>query len=117
MIFVKTLVSIQIKHDCYEKTINTCMLNSPPLIYKHIPRNNVSHIQVYSMKITFHKLYFEFYNVRTLSRTLQLASEGTILKLKQRILVFTIMSNMYKYQLIYNYTQMYQYTKELYIQL
>ena len=37
------------------------------------------------MKSTFHKLYFEYYNVNTLSRTLQLASEEIILKLKNNI--------------------------------
>ena len=46
------------------------MLNSPRST-KHIPRNNVSHIQVYSMKNTFHKLYYEYYNERSLSKTLQ----------------------------------------------
>ena len=69
------------------------------------------------MQNKFHKLYFEYYNVRTLSRTLQLASGGTILKQKQRILVITIMSSMYKYQSIYDYTQISQYTKELHLQL
>ena len=46
-------------------------------------------------------MYLKYYNVRTL----QLAREETILKLIQIILVFTIMTNMYKNQLKNTYTQ------------
>src|SRR5579862_6739702 len=51
------------------------MLNSPPLVYKTYTKKQCILYTRYSIKIKFHKLHFEYYKVKSLSRTLQLDIE------------------------------------------